>query len=418
MSRQQGAFIFSGNFENQLAAPLDTRLVANTVSDLTDTNYWISGDGNVYLYEGIAVSVWNDSDPNENGIYVLLDSDYTNINNWLKVSGSGDDQVRSITATSSDGVNYTALSTTTITSYVDDMIFLTTFLTTNMSSTVSIDIDSLGQVDVFKTSTSGLTPLNPGDLKSDIVYTLLYDGDDFQLTIPDTGFVIKNNIALGDYIVIPVNHQYWVYGDLTFNGGTIQNDGQIVISGGDLVINSGGLTGFGDIIFTGGLTTSFVDSDTIEFDVISDQYGMTVSAGVINGSLTASKLDTGGQGATAGYLLSVESDGTFKWVENTKLSYSDKNFIVSSFISGEGSFTGLTVSGQPAQDSYVQLFVNGLEYKVSGSTAVGAFYFSDDTGLSAKLNIEQGDSLYYNQSFGFGSIETGFILRLNYLEGN
>lgn len=114
----------------------------------------------------------------------IRDSIYTLWEKTESISASSD-QVRSITATSSDGVNYTALSTTTITSYVDDMIFLTTFLTTNMSSIVSIDIDSLGQVDVFKTSTSGLTPLNPGDLKSDIVYTLLYDGDDFQLTIPN-----------------------------------------------------------------------------------------------------------------------------------------------------------------------------------------------------------------------------------------
>jgi hypothetical protein len=88
MSRQQGLFPISGNFETRIAAPLDTRLVANTISNLTDIEYWKSGDNNVYLYKGLAVSVWNDIIDN-NGIYILIDDDYTNFNNWLKVSGSG-----------------------------------------------------------------------------------------------------------------------------------------------------------------------------------------------------------------------------------------------------------------------------------------------------------------------------------------
>ena len=88
MSRQQGLFPISGNFETRIAAPLDPRLVANTISNLTDIEYWKSGDNNVYLYKGIAVSVWNDI-PDNNGIYILIDNDYTNFNNWLRVSGSG-----------------------------------------------------------------------------------------------------------------------------------------------------------------------------------------------------------------------------------------------------------------------------------------------------------------------------------------
>jgi hypothetical protein len=87
MSRQQGLFPISGNFETRIAAPLDTRLVANTISNLTDIEYWKSGDNNVYLYKGIAVSVWND-DPDNNGIYILTNDVYTDIENWLKVSGS------------------------------------------------------------------------------------------------------------------------------------------------------------------------------------------------------------------------------------------------------------------------------------------------------------------------------------------
>ena len=85
MSRNKGLVTISNNFEPTIAQPLDSRLVANTVSDLTDTSYWQSGDLNTYLYEGIAVAVWNDNNPVNNGVYILKDSDYLSIDNWIKV---------------------------------------------------------------------------------------------------------------------------------------------------------------------------------------------------------------------------------------------------------------------------------------------------------------------------------------------
>ena len=58
---------------------------------------------------------------------------------------------------------------------------------------------------------------------------------------------------------------------------------------------------------------NFVDGSTIDFVVTT---GSSVTAEVINGSLTASKLNSNGQGATAGYILSANSDGTFAWILN------------------------------------------------------------------------------------------------------
>jgi hypothetical protein len=47
-----------------------------------------------------------------------------------------------------------------------------------------------------------------------------------------------------------------------------------------------------------------------------------MSAEVINGSLTASKLDTDiNGGATAGYILSVDDNGYFKWVDRKYTEY-------------------------------------------------------------------------------------------------
>jgi hypothetical protein len=63
--------------------------------------------------------------------------------------------------------------------------------------------------------------------------------------------------------------------------------------------------------FTGGGSVSFSDSLTIGFT----QSGITYSAYIIDGSLTASSLNTGlSGGATAGYVLSNTGDGNFAWV--------------------------------------------------------------------------------------------------------
>lgn len=84
MSRNNGLIPISANFETRISSPLDARLVANTINDLTNESYWLSGDSNTYLYNGIAVAVWNDGD--NNGVYILTDeSNYQDINSWLKI---------------------------------------------------------------------------------------------------------------------------------------------------------------------------------------------------------------------------------------------------------------------------------------------------------------------------------------------
>jgi hypothetical protein len=108
MTRQKGLFVISSDFEPRISAPLDARLVANTVSDLTDQNYWKSNDNNVYLYKGIAVSVWDDSVDN-NGIYILTNDNYTNLNNWLKISASPVDGFK---LSDSDTISFTQLGET------------------------------------------------------------------------------------------------------------------------------------------------------------------------------------------------------------------------------------------------------------------------------------------------------------------
>lgn len=87
MARNKGIAPFSGNFEPQIAAPLDARVVVDNKSDLTLSTTWQAHDGSVYVYKGMLVVVANDADTNNNGVYYLKDEDYTQENNWIKVSG-------------------------------------------------------------------------------------------------------------------------------------------------------------------------------------------------------------------------------------------------------------------------------------------------------------------------------------------
>jgi hypothetical protein len=144
---------------------------------------------------------------------------------------------------------------------------------------------------------------------------------------------------------------------------------------------------------------------------------------VKDGSLTASKLDTGSNGgATAGYFLSVDSNGDFNWVVPTigvNNSFNDKNYIVLSNSTFDGFFTGLTISSTPI--GHVGVYVNGVESDLGyGSTTSNSCYFSDDGGLTAKSqgNIFIGDGLYWNGTVAGYQLSTDLPDRISlmYLE--
>jgi len=89
MAREKGLSAFSANFEAQIAAPIDARMIVATRADLILATTWEASDELVYTYKGMIVSVHSDSTPANNGLYILTDEDYTNIDNWVKVQGNG-----------------------------------------------------------------------------------------------------------------------------------------------------------------------------------------------------------------------------------------------------------------------------------------------------------------------------------------
>ena len=85
----------------------------------------------------------------------------------------------------------------------------------------------------------------------------------------------------------------------------------------------------------------------------------------------------------------------------------DKNLVAVDSL-GDGDFSGATISGTPVDNSYVTVFINGLEYLVgNGVTNSVDCYFSNDGGVNARGfsslhpngKIQANDGLYWNGNF-------------------
>lgn len=317
--------------------------------------------------------------------------------------------VRYLNLTTINGASYSAVSDPPLASYSQDLIFLSKFPTTNTGATLSVNVNGLGDVQVKKTRSTGLVNLYPNEILTSIVYSLYYDGTYFQMTSPSTenGFNIKHYIEPSDYIIVPQYYQYWVYGNLEVAGQMI-NYGQIIIANGGLILSGGTISNMAGaqmvmLSLSSGSTSSYNDSDTIQFSYQTTISGPSVSAIVKDGSLTSSKIDTGlNGGATAGYLLSVDAAGDFSWIlptstSTTEFAFDDKNYLIPVSSTYDGFFTGLTISNTPL--GHVMVFVNGLEIDMAyGSTTSNSCYFSGDGGVTSKSqgNILVGDGLYWN----------------------
>ena len=81
--RIRGLLGLSANFEPKMAAPLDARNVVHLKKDLIKNSTWETDDEGTYAYKGMCTTVINDKEEN-NGLYVLLSEDYTEMDNWVK----------------------------------------------------------------------------------------------------------------------------------------------------------------------------------------------------------------------------------------------------------------------------------------------------------------------------------------------
>lgn len=93
--RQKGLLPLSANFDTRISAPIDSRSVVDYYADLILSSTWTSGDGTIYVYDGMIVSVVDDG--SNNGVYRLSlknPTDYQLHENWLKI-GIGEIHINS-----------------------------------------------------------------------------------------------------------------------------------------------------------------------------------------------------------------------------------------------------------------------------------------------------------------------------------
>ena len=87
MARYRGNFTVAANYEPLKAAPFDARALVESKADLILPTTWQQKDGGLWIYSGMIVSVGSDIEPENNGVYVLLDAaNYTNENSWRKLA--------------------------------------------------------------------------------------------------------------------------------------------------------------------------------------------------------------------------------------------------------------------------------------------------------------------------------------------
>lgn len=362
----------------------------------TGSATWTSLSPNLIVQWNSTLSQWDTTTPT-NEMSVRVDNEDNSIYNYEGTFPTGQwykeklGQVRDITATTVNGVNYTATTNPPINSYSSDLIFLTKFNSVNTSGTVSLNVNSLGQIQVKKPSSSGLSNFNPNDLLPNIVYSVTYDGTYFQLVRPfvnDDVLPIKYYIEPNDYIVVPQYYQYWIYGNLEIVGELV-NYGNVIISNGSLIMSGGTFSNYGQLVLVtsvSGATTSYNDTDTIDFNYQTTVLGPSVSAVVKHSSLTASHLNTDNYGgATAGFILSVDGSGYFQWLDGTGLGS------IQGVTAGIG-LTGGGNSGNIQLDLDIDVTNSGLTF--SGNSLILSV---DNTSIgintSGQLYVTSGSSV-------------------------
>lgn len=100
MARIKGQANYASNFEVLKQAPLDSRTVVSDSGDLTKIATWQDADGNVWLYDGLIVTVPNTNNPSAPEVYVLKDKDnYGRRDAWLKLGADNASAVATIQET-------------------------------------------------------------------------------------------------------------------------------------------------------------------------------------------------------------------------------------------------------------------------------------------------------------------------------
>ena len=192
---------------------LITGTFAGTSSTISE-NTWNGHVDNIAQYDS-TIPTWNFTLPtegmtvrvdNEKGLLYKYSGTYSSGGLWIKEYLN---QVYSITASSPDGMTYSA--TTILAGYSKPAVFYVKF-GTQSGSPATLNINNLGAITIKKTVGSNLLDIAAGDLNTIFEYQLIYDGTYFQVPFSSATTTIGpaefgNTYSNGVYSDFTVNTQ-------------------------------------------------------------------------------------------------------------------------------------------------------------------------------------------------------------------
>lgn len=227
---------------------------------------WSTYTGGYIVQWNSTLSDWDKTSP-KNGYTIRVQNEDDSLYRYEGTYSTGRwikeyvDQVLSLTASTTNGYTYTSSSLPNLFSYETNRVYLTSFSATNSgTSSVTLNINGLGDKFVKKQTSNGLDDLLDNELNIGLVYTLFYDGTYFRVNKPfsNAPFDIKYRIRSNELVQVPAYNEYLIYGDLTVEGKLdIDINGKVVIINGGLSLNGGTVSNSGNVQMVdinGGLT--------------------------------------------------------------------------------------------------------------------------------------------------------------------
>ena len=250
-------------------------------------------------------------------------------------------QVFYIEPTTSNGSTFSVITAPTFSQYDNDIIFLAKFSATN-SGTMSLNINGLGEKLIKKQDNGYLLDLLPGELSSNIIYNLSYDGNYFQISNSlSNAQNTQYYIPVGKTVIVAEYEEYWVYGDLTI-AGTLINYGKVIVANGSVVLEGSGVLNeqsSGETILVTIKTPIFNDTDSIKWTSTITQYGASYSAVVVSPYKVYTALLTQSGTASPTAVVLENTIGNITW---SRLDTGDYNATLNGSFTLNKTFTSIT----------------------------------------------------------------------------
>ena len=271
------------------------RYIAGLDSSATLTGTkWSTYTGGYVVQWNSTLSDWDKTSP-KNGYTIRVQGSDDSIYRYEGTYSTGKwvreylNQILSLTASTTNGYTYTSTSLPNLFSYERNQVYLTSFSATNSgTSSVTLNINSLGAKSVKKQTSNGIDDLLVNELNTGSVYTLIYDGTNFRVNKPfsNSPFDVKYRIRSNELVQVPAYNEYLIYGDLTVEGKLdIDTYGKVVIINGSLSLNGGTVSNSGNVQMvdiSGGLTkysTTLAMNSGVTYSV---SHGLNTPSIVVN----------------------------------------------------------------------------------------------------------------------------------------